>query len=161
MSATEPNVYLRTKVMTASSAELRLLLFDGALKFAEQGKMGLESADHEAAFEGISRCQEIIIELINSLQPQHAPELCEKLSSLYTFMYTRLVSASTNRDPALVAEVIELLRYERETWSMLLQQLAEENAAAGSLAAIPSAEPPGPSRSTESALVGGSVSVKG
>ena len=34
MSSTEPNPYLRTQVMTASPPELRLMLFDGALRFA-------------------------------------------------------------------------------------------------------------------------------
>ena len=57
MNAAQPNAYLRTKVLTASPADLRLMLLDGALKFAEQGKVGLENQDHEAAFEGISRCQ--------------------------------------------------------------------------------------------------------
>ncbi|MEO1059304.1 MAG: flagellar export chaperone FliS, partial [Actinomycetota bacterium] len=32
-----PNPYLKTKVMTASPEELRLMLYDGALKFCRQG----------------------------------------------------------------------------------------------------------------------------
>ena len=36
MTASPPNPYLRTKVMTASPAELRLLLLDGAVKFLER-----------------------------------------------------------------------------------------------------------------------------
>ena len=35
------------------------------------------------------------MELINSLRPEHAPELCERLSGLYTFIYVQLVGAAT------------------------------------------------------------------
>jgi flagellar protein FliS len=157
----EPNAYLRTKVETAGPAELRLMLFDGALKFAEQGKNGLARADFESAYEGISRCQEILIELISGLQPEQDPKLCKTLSALYTFMYTRLVDASRERKAAVVEEVIGLLRYERETWSMLLERLAQENAAAKELATTPDAQPPDAGSRPASPLVGGTVSVKG
>ncbi len=133
VAGTDPNPYLKTKIMTAGPAELRLMLFDGALKFAEQGRQGLSRKDYEAAYHGISRCQEILAELMNSLDPKHAPELCEKLSGLYAFMMTRLMAASTERDPAIVQEVIKLLEFERETWLMLLEKLAGEKAAAGSM----------------------------
>ncbi len=161
MSSTEPNPYLRTQVMTASPPELRLMLFDGALRFAEMGKAGLASNDAEAAFKGISRCQEILVELISSLQPEHAPDLCAKLSGLYTFMYTRLIDASRQQSPEIMDEVLKLLRFERETWAMLLKKLAAENAAAARLSATPDAEPPVPGSRRDSPLVGGSVSVEG
>ncbi len=133
----EPNPYLKTKVMTAGPAELRLMLFDGALKFIEQGRQGLVDKDYEAAFNGISRCQQILAELMSSLVPKHAPDLCERLIGLYTFMITRLMVASHERDPAIVDEVIKLLQFERETWIMLIDKLAAQNAAAGNMARTP------------------------
>ena len=145
--------YLRTKVMTSSPGGLRLMLLDGALKFAEQGRAGLSRSDNEAAFDGISRCQQIVLELINALQPQQAPELCGRVAGLYTFMYTRLMAASRERSPAMVEEVIRLLAYERETWSLALEKLAKEAAAAAPSPAPEAMEPP--------ALSGGTVSVKG
>ena len=124
----EPNPYLRTKVMTASPVELRLLLIEGAIRFLRSGREGLEAKDYEKSYNGISRAQHILIELINGLHPEAAPELCEQISALYTFMYTRLVSACTERDPEMVTEVLKLLDYERETW-----QLAHEKQQAGQL----------------------------
>jgi flagellar protein FliS len=118
--------YLRTKVMTAGPAQLRLMLFDGALRFAEKGRRGLVEADYAEAYEGISRCQQILLELINGLQPEQDPQLCERLSGLYTFLYTRLIDASRERSAGIVEEVIKLLEYERQTWSLLLKKLAEE-----------------------------------
>jgi len=118
--------YLRTKVMTAGPAELRLMLFDGALKFAEQGRRGLADKDYEAAYEGVSRCQQIILELINGLRPDQDPALCDRLTGLYTFLYRRLIDASRERSAKIVEEVIKLLEYERQTWVMLMEKVAEE-----------------------------------
>ncbi|MCA9286085.1 MAG: flagellar export chaperone FliS [Phycisphaerales bacterium] len=136
MPATPPNAYLRTKVMTASPAELRLLLIDGAIRFAEQARTGLVEQDHEKMFNGATRCQDIVMELLTTLRPDQAPELCERLSALYTYLYKRMVEGATTRDIKAVDEVLELLRYERETWVMLMDKLASD---AGAAAAAPGA----------------------
>ncbi|MAB72130.1 MAG: hypothetical protein CMJ54_06450, partial [Planctomycetaceae bacterium] len=49
--------------MTASPAELRLLLLDGALRFAEQAREGLEAKNFEQAYEGSRQCRAILAEL--------------------------------------------------------------------------------------------------
>jgi flagellar protein FliS len=116
--------------MTANPAELRLMLLDGAVRFAELGREGLANRDYEAAFEGISRTQQILVELINALRPEQSPELCQRLQGLYTFLYTRLMEASRERSTVKVEEVIRLLAYERETWALTMQKLAEEQGTA-------------------------------
>ncbi|MCA9290434.1 MAG: flagellar export chaperone FliS [Phycisphaerales bacterium] len=134
MTTPDPNAYLRTKVMTASPAELRLMLLDGAVKFARQGRDGLAAKDFEAAYNGITKCQDIIMELINSLRPEFDPTLCEKLSALYVFLYNRLIDASSHRDPTIIDEVVTLLEYERETWTLLMDQLQQHNQSSRAIA---------------------------
>lgn len=125
------NAYLKTKVMTASPAELRLMLIDGAIRFSEQARRGYAERNFESAFEGTTRAQNIVLELINALKPDKSPEVCSRLSALYTFMYKSLVEASMKRDPAIVDEVLKLLRYERETWQLCLAKIAGESRAGG------------------------------
>lgn len=163
MPTASPNAYLRTKVMTASPAELRMMLFEGAIKFAEQGKTALQQKDFEAAYNGLTRAQNIIMELINSLRPQNDPELCDRLSSLYTYVYKQLVAAGTERNAELVEEALQLLRFERETWSMLLDRLADENRRANGLQDMPDTPPPshGAQPGNPSSLIGGRVSLQG
>ena len=98
-----------------------------------------------------------------SLDADHAPDLCEKLTGLYTFMYTHLMRANQERDPALVDEVLGLLLYERETWSLVLDRLVEEIQAAKALTDTPAAEPAMPTAAPKLAsdLIGGTVSVRG
>ncbi|TVQ61117.1 MAG: flagellar export chaperone FliS [Phycisphaerales bacterium] len=122
------NAYLRTKVMTASPEELRLMLLDGAIKFARQGREGLEAKNFEQSFSGISQCRAIVVELMTSVRPEVDPELIERVRSLYTYLFSQLTEAGLEKSPRIMDHVIELLEYERETWVMLMDQLTEARA---------------------------------
>jgi flagellar protein FliS len=122
--------YLRTKVLTATPEQLQLMLYDGAIRFAEQGKIAINKKDFEATYNAISRAQKIITELTVSLKPEVAPELCRNLTALYTYVYKKLVDASIQHDLAALDEAINLLRYQRETWALLLDKLGKNKAAA-------------------------------
>ncbi|MBL0920844.1 MAG: flagellar export chaperone FliS [Phycisphaerales bacterium] len=122
------SVYLRSKVFSASPEELRLMLLDGALRFARQGREGLATKNYELSFNGLSSCKNILLELVTSMKVEVAPELCAKLRALYMFMYSRLIDANLEKSPEIVDEVVQLLEYERETWVLLMQRLEAERA---------------------------------
>jgi flagellar secretion chaperone FliS len=120
------NAYLRTRVLTAAPEELRLMLIDGAIKFTTQAREGLEKKNYEHSFNGFTKAREIILELINSMRPEVNPDLCSRVGSLYTFMYSELVGASFEKDVSRVNRVLGLLEYERETWVLVMQKAATE-----------------------------------
>ncbi|MCK4873728.1 MAG: flagellar export chaperone FliS [Phycisphaerales bacterium] len=126
MPDTAANAYLRSKVMTARPEELRLMLHDAALRFARQGRDALGRKDFESVYESLKNAKSILLEFTSTLDHARQPDLCEKLTALYTYMYTRLVDAGVEKDPAIIDEVITLLEYDRETWVMLMDQLAED-----------------------------------
>jgi flagellar secretion chaperone FliS len=145
------DVYLRTRVMTSSPAELRLLLLDGAIRFAEDGREGLVEGDQELLYAGFSQCRNILLELVSSVREEVDPVLSQRVRGLYTYMFRRLVEARLDENVEAVDEVIELLRYERETWVMLMGQL---NGGAGS---EPGAHPSAPSSEHATGYGGGSA----
>lgn len=153
------SAYLRSKVFSASPEELRLMLIDGAIRFARVGREGLAAKNWEQSYSGLSQAKSIVMELVVSLRPEIAPELCAKLSGLYLFMYRRLVDANLEKSPEIVDEVIRLLEFERETWVMLMERVAQERAAGGAEAA------PAPERAAaqqaSGAGAGRSISVQG
>lgn len=120
--------YLRTKVMTATPEQLQLMLYDGAIRFAEQGKAALAEKSYEASYNALSRAQKIITELQCGLKHDVAPELCGKLSALYNFVFRKLMEANIQHDLHAVDEALSILRYQRETWVMLLDQLGKTKA---------------------------------
>jgi len=123
--STGPNPYLRTKIMTASPEELRLMLYDGAIRYCRQAAEALDQQQFEASYNGLMRAQKIVLELSTSLDPKVAPELCEKLGALYTYLYRLLVDANLEKSAKPVRECIKLLEFERETWRLLMSQLAD------------------------------------
>lgn len=116
------NPYLRNQVLNARPEQLRLMLFDGAIRFLNQGRKGLEAKDYDLSYTSISKAQKVVLELSNSLNRDVMPEVTEKLSALYTYIYRLLIDASTTREIQPLDEAIKLLQYERETWAMLIEK---------------------------------------
>lgn len=137
------NPYLRTKVLTASPEELRLMLIEGSIRFMREGREAMDSKNYEAQYEALSNAKNILLELMGSMRHEIAPELCGNLERLYTYLYRTLVEAGFERDPAKVDEVVQLMEYERETWLLLMEKLvSERTSGAPSAAQTPSERMP-------------------
>jgi flagellar secretion chaperone FliS len=122
--------YLRTKVLTATPEQLQLMLYDGAIRFGEQARVALSQKKFDQSFDLLSRTQKIIAEMTASLRHDVAPELCGKLSALYNFVYRKLIEANVEHTLTPLDEALAILRYQRETWVMLLDKLGKTKAAA-------------------------------
>lgn len=142
-SQDQANAYLRTQVMSASPAELRMMLLDGAVKFARQGRQGLAEKNHELVFTGFSQARAIVTELMTSLRHDVSPELCERVRSLYAYMFQELVGASLESDIERADAVIELLEFEAETWRMLLEKMKTEESGVAPKPRAPAYAPTG------------------
>ncbi len=125
MSQAQANTYLRNRVLSADPLELRLMLFDGAVKFCRQAADAIGKSDWEGMYNGLIRAQKIVMELNTSLKHDVSPDLCARLAALYTYIYRRLVDANLERDDAPIHEAINLLEYERETWRLLIDKAGE------------------------------------
>ena len=123
------NAYLRTKVLTAPPEELRLMLLDGAIKFATQGREGLATKNYELSFNGISQCRDIVVELMTTIAPTVDAELAAKVRGVFSFLFTELTEASLEKNPARLDKVIDILQFERETWVLAMHKIAQERAA--------------------------------
>jgi flagellar secretion chaperone FliS len=129
MSGNPAQHYLRTKVLTATPEQLQLMLYDGAIRFAEQARAALGEKRYEQSYELLSKAQKIILELQCGLKHDVSPDLCGKLAALYNFVYRKLVDANVQHVVEPIDEALNILRYQRETWALLLQQLSQSKAA--------------------------------
>ena len=139
-TATEANAYLRTQVLTASPQQLRLMLLDGSIRFLQQAIDGLGNKDYEASYNGITQARAIVLELATSVSPDVDRELAERVRSVYMYLYRELIDAGLvdiimvghlrlNRSLPRLEKAADLLRYERETWAMLMEKVATERVA--------------------------------
>ena len=121
--------YLKMRVMTATPEQLQMMLYDGAIRFCEQARMALVANDYEKSYTMISRVQKIISEMSSTLKHDVFPELCGKLAALYNFAYRKLIEANVDHKIESLDEALGVLRFQRETWAMLLDQLGKNKAA--------------------------------
>ena len=116
--------YLKSRVLTATPEQLQLMLFDGAIRFAEQGRAALLERDFGQSHDRIGRAQRIVTELQGGLRHDVMPEVCGRLSALYEFAYVRLVEANLQHDVERLDEAVKVLKYQRETWSLVMREVA-------------------------------------
>jgi flagellar secretion chaperone FliS len=144
--------YLKTKVMTASPEMLTLMLWDGAIRFAEQGKEAIGRKDIEGSYKALVRSQRIMTELTTNLKHDVAPDLCGKLAALYNFIYRRLVDANLTKNIQFVEDALEIMRHQRETWAMLIGKLAQERAGEASATVAANADAVSAAEATEASV---------
>lgn len=111
--------YRQTSIQTAPPEQLVVMLYDGAIRFLEQAKVAFR--DGKDPVEPISRAQDIIVELLASLN-RSAGDLSDNLSQLYEFWIQRLFLALARHDAKMVDEVSVMVRDLRESWAMIAQQ---------------------------------------
>ncbi len=114
--------YLEAQVMTATPQKLRLMLIEGAIRFARQTIQHWQAGDNERALEAIIRCRNIVSELLSSVRVDES-DLTKQVASLYLFVFQNLTEAQLRRDVKLVEEAISVLEVERETWRQLCEEM--------------------------------------
>lgn len=117
--------YLRNTVMSATPQQLQLMLYDGAIRFARQARKALETRNWEGSCEKLIRAQRIVLELQRGLRHEVNPTLCDQLSSLYIFVYNRLIDANLNHSVSALDDALRVLEHQRETWLLVMEKMRE------------------------------------
>lgn len=130
--------YRRTQIETASPAKLLLMLYDGAITRLQKARTHIDQNEMAEAHALLIRTQDIILELMVSLDWDVGGEIPARLHSLYDFMYRRLVDANIQKDKHLIDEVLAILEPLRVTWAEVIESNnAPKAASAAARAAAP------------------------
>lgn len=100
----------------ASPHRLIQMLMTGALDRLVQAKSAMERGEVETKGVLLGKATGIIAGLQGSLERDKAPELVDNLERLYDYMQRRLFEANVSNDPALVQEVMDLMRTVKTGW---------------------------------------------
>lgn len=119
---TSMNSYRATQVQTASPGDLLIMLYDGAIRFINQGLACIEKKDHEGAHNAIVRAEKIITELMVTLDLEKGGEIAKNLHSLYCFMKLELVSGNLKKSSEPLENVRELIKGLRDTWIQVIKK---------------------------------------
>lgn len=117
-----PNAYTQyniNKIMTASPAELTLMLYDGAIKFCNIAILGIEKKDVEKAHTNIIKVQKIIDYLRDTLDMKYS--VAQDFDRMYEYLQKRLILANLKKDLDILNEVNEHLHSIRDTWKEVMR----------------------------------------
>ena len=112
--------YNRSRILTASPAELTLLLYDGAIKFCNLAIVAIEKKDIPAAHTNIVKVQKIVEEFRSTLNRDYP--VSEDFDRVYCYLLRRLQDANVKKDIDIINEILEHLRSMRDTWKQVMQQ---------------------------------------
>ena len=132
--------YLESKVLTAPSHRLHLMLIEGAIRYGKQAETALRRGDAVAANAPTMRLIDIIGEMLVGVR-QNKSELNQKIAELYVYLFRLAGEAKVNDDPAKISEVLKLLEFERQTWQLVCDKLGNDLPAAASPTRSPIAAP--------------------
>lgn len=122
MDATACESYLATQVTTATPQKLRLMLVEGAIRFGARAQSLWNDQQETEAMEALIRCRQIVAELMAAVKDDGSP-LANKVMALYTFLFRSLTESQLNQDAGKLADVLDVLHVERETWSQVCERL--------------------------------------
>ena len=111
--------YQNNSVNTSTPGELTLMLYNGCLKFIEQGRRALADGKIEEKNTAIQKAQAIISELMLTLDT--SVPVAKNMLILYEFANSRLVDGNINNDPALFEEAAGIIMEFRDTWKQVIQ----------------------------------------
>ncbi len=110
------NTYKEVTINTASQGKLILMLFDGAIKRAEEAIRQMEKNNIESVHRNLIRAQEIIAELRSSLKIDIGGELVLNIDRIYEYIYYLLVQGNLKKNITPIRESIEHMKNMRDTW---------------------------------------------
>jgi flagellar protein FliS len=114
--------YRATKVETAGSVDLVVMLYQGAVKFIRLGIDAIERNDPKTTHTNLVRAQDIIVELLSSLNHEEGGQIASQLSGVYDYCFRRLVTANVKQDPIPAREVVGILRDLGTAWQEIAAQ---------------------------------------
>ena len=114
------NAYAKNKILTASPAELTLMLYEGAIKFCNIAIVAIEEKNVEKAHINITKVQNIIAEFLSTLD--HKYPVAKDFENVYNYLMDRLMEANMKKDKEILEEILEHLRTMRDTWKEIMEQ---------------------------------------
>lgn len=112
--------YGNNKVNTASPAELTLMLYEGAVKFANIAMDALDVKNYEKVNINIQKCRNIIVELKTTLN--HKYPIADDFERLYDYIFMLLLDANMKKDREQLEKALFELRSIRDIWKEIMKK---------------------------------------
>jgi flagellar protein FliS len=145
MSSSQNSQYLASKVLTAPTQRLHLMLIEGAIRFGRDAEAAMRRGDLQAANHRLMRMLDIVGEMLAGVR-ETKTELNLKVAEFYLYLFRIVGQAKINDDVDKISQALGLLEFERQTWQMVCDKLDNESVAPSTAAKsfVAHAVPPAP-----------------
>lgn len=113
------NAYKANEISTVSQTRLIVMLYDGAIRFLKIASENMTPRKYDLVNNNIIKAQDIITELMLSLNIEEGKEVANNLLSIYVYIKKRLLEANMKKDADILREVMTLLNQLKTAWDEL------------------------------------------
>lgn len=117
------NEYQKNTVFTSTPGQLVVLLYDGLIHSLEDGMKASAAKDFKSKQDHFIKAENIILELIRSLDMEKGGEISKTLLSLYEFFYQQLVLGNMQEDLGPIEKCLDMIKSLREAWAKIEEDL--------------------------------------
>lgn len=128
------NAYRETKIKTASQGQLIIMLYDEAVKQLDIAidELSRSVRKLDRISNAIIKTQDLITELMVSLDFEKGGDIAKNLLSLYMFFNRQLMEANMKKDSEHLVQVRKMLFELRGAWTEVIRKNRSEMGDAGS-----------------------------
>ncbi len=119
--------YKRQQIMTATPEALTLMLYNGALRFMNEGIEAMQNKHYEQANISLQKAQNIITEFRLTLKMEY--DISKQLLPLYNYVYDCLVEGNIKSSISKVEEARGIITELRDAWAQAMKKASMEKGA--------------------------------
>lgn len=110
--------YQNSKIMTATGADLTLMLYDGAIKFCNLALNAIEKNDVQGVNVNIQKAERVINELQVTLDYKYP--VAEDFNNVYKYIRGKLFQANIKKEPEMLNLALNEIRDMRNIWKNVM-----------------------------------------
>lgn len=116
--------YKETQIKTASQGKLIVMLYDEAIRQIDVAVAGLRDSArrYDSVNAAITKAQELVTELLVSLDFERGGDIAQGLFSLYMYFNRQLLNANIAKDPTPMTDVRDQLSELRDAWMEIVDR---------------------------------------
>ncbi len=116
------DIYKDTEIQTADQGKLIIMLYEGAIRFLNIAINNMDFRKYDIVNNNIIKAQDIITELMLSLNMEQGGEIAQNLFNIYAYMKKRLLEGNIGKDPKILQEVVRHLTNLKSAWEEAIRK---------------------------------------
>lgn len=121
--------YRENAVLSASPEQLVVLLYEHLIINLKKAARHMQERNFEGKAEALTRANDIVLELLSSLDFEKGGEISSRLASLYGYFTREIATVGRTLDTARIAQLVEMAEELRESWAEAARMVDDQGGA--------------------------------